>query len=330
MNFIKQLFAIESKPKRGLMALEWVVLAYTLLTLCVTLFTYTELQNPDAMIWGRVRVVAMTVALLVVYRLVPCRLTRLVRVVAQMSLLAWWYPDTYEIIRMFPNLDHLFAGWEQDLFGCQPALLFAKAIPWAVVSELMSMGYFMYYPMIAVIVLYYFFCRYYEAERASFVVLASFFIYYVIYIFVPVVGPTFYFDAVGVRDIAQGIFPAMGDYFNSHNNCLPTPGYTDGIFYQLVEDAKAAGERPTAAFPSSHVGVSTVIMLLGWHTGKHKLVYAMLPFYIFLCLATVYIQAHYLIDAVAGLVSGVVLYFVLMAVSKHMIENNSSSRLRFR
>lgn len=161
-------------------------------------------------------------------------------------------------------------------------------------------------------------------------VLASFFIYYVIYIFVPVVGPTFYFDAVGARDIAQGIFPAMGDYFNSHSNCLPTPGYTDGIFYQLVEDAKAAGERPTAAFPSSHVGVSTVIMLLGWHTGKHKLVYTMLPFYIFLCLATVYIQAHYLIDAVAGLVSGVVLYFALMAVSKHMIENNSSSRLRFR
>ena len=38
MNFIKQLFAIESKPKRGLMALEWVVLAYTLLTLCVALF----------------------------------------------------------------------------------------------------------------------------------------------------------------------------------------------------------------------------------------------------------------------------------------------------
>ena len=34
--------------------------------------------------------------------------------------------------------------------------------------------------------------------------------------------------------------------------------------------------------------------------------------------------------SVAGLVSGVVLYFALMAVSKHMIENNSSSRLRFR
>ena len=318
MKFLTQLFSIDKSPKRGLLALEWLVMAYTVFTLLVALFTYTNLQNPDAMIWGRVRVVAMTVALWLAYRLVPCRLTLLARVVAQMSLLAWWYPDTYELNRMFPNLDHLFAGWEQDLFGCQPALLFAKALPWAVVSELMSMGYFMYYPMIAAVVLYYFFCRYYEAERVSFVMLASFFIYYLIYIYVPVVGPTFYFDAVGVQDIAKGIFPAMGDYFSTHTNCLPTPGYTDGIFYQLVEDAKEAGERPTAAFPSSHVGVSTICMLLAWHSRNRKLLFTMLPFYIFLCMATVYIQAHYLIDAIAGWISAVVIYFMLMAVSKNM------------
>lgn len=263
--------------------------------------------------------------------MIPCRITKMVRIIAQMALLAWWYPDTYEINRMFPNLDHIFAGWEQDLFGCQPALLFAKALPWAVVSELMSMGYFMYYPMIALVSFYYFFCRYYEAERAAFVMLTSFFIYYLIYIYVPVVGPTFYFDAVGISEITKGIFPALGDYFNTHTNCLPTPGYTDGIFYQLVEDAKNAGERPTAAFPSSHVGVSTICMLLVWHAGNRKMLYVMLPFYIFLCLATVYIQAHYLIDAIAGLISAVVIYFVLMAVSKGMIEHhNPSSRLRFR
>lgn len=263
--------------------------------------------------------------------MIPCRITKMVRIIAQMALLAWWYPDTYEINRMFPNLDHIFAGWEQDLFGCQPALLFAKALPWAVVSELMSMGYFMYYPMIALVSFYYFFCRYYEAERAAFVMLTSFFIYYLIYIYVPVAGPTFYFDAVGISEITKGIFPALGDYFNTHTNCLPTPGYTDGIFYQLVEDAKNAGERPTAAFPSSHVGVSTICMLLVWHAGNRKLLYVMQPFYIFLCLATVYIQAHYLIDAIAGLISAVVIYFVLMAVSKGMTEHHTpSSRLRFR
>ena len=258
-------------------------------------------------------------------------MTKMVRIMAQLALLAWWYPDTYEINRMFPNLDHIFAEWEQDLFGCQPALLFAKAMPWAVVSELMSMGYFMYYPMIAIIVFYYFFCGYSESERASFVILASFFLYYVIFIFVPVVGPTFYYDAVGISEITKGVFPALGNYFNTHTDCLPTPGYANGFFYQLVEDAKAAGERPTAAFPSSHVSISTICMLLGWHTGNRKLVYIMLPFYIFLCLATVYIQAHYLIDALAGLVSGIIVYFALMAMSKGMIErNSSSSRLRFR
>ena len=328
---IKDYFKIDKNPKKGLMALEWGMLGYMAITIITMLFTYTKLVNPEAMLWGRLRVLVITFALWAVYRMIPCRITKMVRIIAQMALLAWWYPDTYEINRMFPNLDHIFAGWEQDLFGCQPALLFAKAMPWAVVSELMSMGYFMYYPMIALVSFYYFFCRYYEAERAAFVMLASFFIYYLVYIYVPVVGPTFYFDAVGISEITKGIFPALGDYFNTHTNCLPTPGYTDGIFYQLVEDAKNAGERPTAAFPSSHVGVSTICMLLVWHAGNRKMLYVMLPFYIFLCLATVYIQAHYLIDAIAGLISAVVIYFALMAVSKGMIEHHTpSSRLRFR
>ena len=328
---IKDYFKIDKNPKKGLMTLEWVMLGYMAITIITMLFTYTKLVNPEAMLWGRLRVLVMTIALWAVYRMIPCRITKMVRIIAQMALLAWWYPDTYEINRMFPNLDHIFAGWEQDLFGCQPALLFAKALPWAVVSELMSMGYFMYYPMIALVTFYYFFCRYYEAERAVFVMLSSFFIYYLIYIYVPVVGPTFYFDAVGISEITKGIFPALGDYFNTHTNCLPTPGYTDGIFYQLVEDAKNAGERPTAAFPSSHVGVSTICMLLVWHAGNRKMLYVMLPFYIFLCLATVYIQAHYLIDAIAGLISAVVIYFALMAVSKGMTEHHTpSSRLRFR
>ena len=328
---IKDYFKIDKNPKKGLMTLEWVMLGYMAITIITMLFTYTKLVNPEAMLWGRLRVLVMTIALWAVYRMIPCRITKMVRIIAQMALLAWWYPDTYEINRMFPNLDHIFAGWEQNLFGCQPALLFAKALPWAVVSELMSMGYFMYYPMIALVTFYYFFCRYYEAERAAFVMLSSFFIYYLIYIYVPVVGPTFYFDAVGISEITKGIFPALGDYFNTHTNCLPTPGYTDGIFYQLVEDAKNAGERPTAAFPSSHVGVSTICMLLVWHAGNRKMLYVMLPFYIFLCLATVYIQAHYLIDAIAGLISAIVIYFALMAVSKGMIEHHTpSSRLRFR
>ena len=299
MKFLTQLFSIDKSPKRGLLALEWLVMAYTVFTLLVALFTYTNLQNPDAMIWGRVRVVAMTAALWLAYRLVPCRLTLLARVVAQMSLLAWWYPDTYELNRMFPNLDHVFCRAEQSMFGFQPALSFASTFSWAPISELMSMGYAAYYPMIGLMVFFYFIARYKEFQRASI-------------IFVPVAGPTFYFKAVGLEIIANGCFPAVGTYFNTHQECLPTPGYVDGFFYDLVEQAKAAGERPTAAFPSSHVGVSTVCMWLAYHARNRRLLYFLTPFYVFLCLATVYIQAHYAFDAIAGLVSGTLLYFILL------------------
>ncbi|EFI71172.1 MULTISPECIES: phosphatase PAP2 family protein [Segatella] len=311
-------FKIEKNPKRGLLALEWAVLAYMAFTLLMIFFTYTRLHNPQSMIWGRVQILVMTLLLWAVYRMVPCRMTKLMRIVPQLGLLAWWYPDTYELNRIFMNMDYIFAGWEQSLFGFQPALVFAKNFPSHIISELMDMGYFMYYPIIAYVALYYFFLKYQEFERCTFILMAAFLIYYVIFIFVPVAGPTFYYEAVGLHDIANGVFPALGDYFNTHTDCLPSPGDPDGLFYRLVEDAKDAGERPTAAFPSSHVGISTVCMLLAIHTRKKWLVYSILPIYLFLCMATVYIQAHYLIDAIAGMVSAVVIYFVLLFATKNL------------
>ncbi|WP_417126331.1 phosphatase PAP2 family protein [Prevotella pectinovora] len=315
---MKDLFKIEKKPKKGLFWLEWVMIGYLVLTLLMVFFTYTKVANPEAMIWGRVRIMVVTLALWGVYRMVPCRFTRFCRITVQMALLSWWYPDTYELNRMLPNLDHVFAQAEQSLFGFQPALIFHEAMPWSVVSELLDMGYAAYYPMIALAAIYYFIWRYKEYERCAFVIMASFFAYYVIFVLVPVTGPTFYFKAVGIDQITAGVFPNLGDYFNTHTECLPSPGYTDGIFYQLVEDAKAAGERPTAAFPSSHVGISTVIMLLIWHTRNRKLLYIMAPFYVLLCFATVYIQAHYAIDAIAGLITGTMFYFIFMWMSKGM------------
>lgn len=318
IKFVKQLFAIDKHPHKGLLPLEWVMAGYMALTLLIIFFTYTKTENPDAMIWGRVRVAVITISMWAVYRMMPCRLTFFLRIAAQMALLGWWYPDTYEINRMLPNLDHLFAGWEQQIFGCQPALLFCKMMPWPVVSELMSMGYAAYYPMIVLVVVFYFGWHYGEFERAAFVIFTAFFIYYLIYLFLPVTGPTFYYNAVGLSDIAQGVFPNVHDHFNYYQDCLPTPGYCDGVFYQMVESAKEAGERPTAAFPSSHVGISTVLMLLVWRTRNRHLFYILMPFYILLCLSTVYIQAHYAIDAIAGLVTGVVMYYVLMAVARRV------------
>ena len=316
---LKNWFALEKKPHKGLLLVEWATMAYIAFTLILITILSTKMHHPDILIGERVRVIAMTFALWLVYRIVPCRVTRMVRVAAQAALLGMWYPDTYELNRVLPNLDHVFAAWDQWLCGFQPALLFCEKLPGVVWSEAFNMGYFSYYPMIAFTLIYYLGWHCKEFERCAFVVMASFFTYFVIFDLLPVVGPTFYYKAVGVKQIVAGVFPDVHYYFNTHQECLPTPGNAHGVFYNLVEIMKGAGERPTAAFPSSHVGVSTVLMLLVAHTRNWKLLLGMLPFYVLLCCATVYIQAHYLVDALAGLVTGVVIYLVLMLISKKSI-----------
>ena len=316
---LKDLFSIEKKPRRGLLSFEWIMIAYMIFTSIIILFTYTKLENPEEMILGRIRALVKTAAVWFIYKLVPCKLTILIRTLLQLALLAWWYPDTYEINRIFPNLDHIFASCEQSIFGFQPALAFAHAFSssfiFSAVSELMALGYTSYFPMILLVVIVCFFCTK-DFERCAFVVLASFFAYYVIFDLLPVAGPTFYYRAVGTEKIAQGIFPNLHTYFNFHTDCLPTPGIKNGFFHQLVESAKSAGERPTAAFPSSHVGISTVCMLLIRHTGKKKLLMLMAPFYILLFFSTVYIQAHYAIDTIAGLLTGILFYVIFMRIGR--------------
>ena len=60
---IKDYFKIDKNPKKGLLPLEWVVLGYMAITVITMLFTYTKLVNPESMLWGRLRIVVMTLAL---------------------------------------------------------------------------------------------------------------------------------------------------------------------------------------------------------------------------------------------------------------------------
>lgn len=304
-------FKLDRKPAKGLFAIEYVIMAYLVLTTLFIFFTYVKLPNPESMLWLRFRALAITVALWAVYRMLPCPLTRFFRIAAQMLMLSLWYPDTYELNRILPNLDHIAASAEQSLFGCQPALLFSQHFPSAFFGELMCFGYSAYYPMIGLVMLFYFFFRYADFMRASFVILASFFAYYVIFIFLPVVGPQYYYPAVGLDQVAAGTFPNLHDYFLTLRSSLDTPGSPDGFFHQMVAGAHQAGERPTAAFPSSHVGISSILMFLAWQTRNRWIFWCLVPVYVLLCLSTVYIYAHYAIDVLAGFISAAIFFLLL-------------------
>lgn len=297
------------ESSKGLFAVERISLIYNAITTLLIVLLYPRMDHPGIMLVERVGIVAITFLLIYLYQKYPCRLSAFVRMVVQMSFLAYWYPDTFEFNRLFPNMDCFFASAEQFLFNCQPSVEFSKLCPDIWFSEPFNMGYFAYYPLIAIVAIYYFVFRFELFEKVSFVIVTSFFLYYLIYIFVPVAGPQFYFPAIGMDNVANCNFLAIGDYFNHNNILLPGPGFEQGLFFELVEASQEVGERPTAAFPSSHVGISTILMIMAWRVNK-KLCYGLAPFYILLCCATVYIQAHYLIDVFAGWLSAIVIYIL--------------------
>lgn len=292
---------------KGLFAVESINLIYNILTTILILLLYSKMDHPGLMIVERGVIAAMTFLMIYMYQIMPCRLTVFVRMVIQMSLLAYWYPDTYEFNRIFDNLDYLFASADQFLFGCQPAVEFCSHFPSMWISEPLHMGYFFYYPMMLIVVVYYFLFHYEWFEKVCFVLMTSFFIYYLVYLLVPVAGPQFYFPAIGMDKVNACDFTAIGDYFRDNSILLPSPGYDHGFFYNLVEASQEVGERPTAAFPSSHVGISTILMIMSFRVSR-KLSYTLMPFYLLLCMATVYIQAHYLIDSICGFITAFPVY----------------------
>ena len=330
------------------LAIEKIGLAWVVLTSVLMLFIWDELAAPWELVATRAGWLVSTGVLAYAGWRWAGRVTEFLRYAVALGWLAVWYPETYELNRWRQNLDHIFAQAEWSLFGCQPALELHQWLDSAVWSELFNLGYFSYFPMIIVLVVTLTVkswgredkspgvpgrakrqgrAQELDVPRVAAVILTSFFIYYIMYIALPVAGPQFYFAAIGIDNAAAGVYPAIGDYFNTHTEMLPAPGWSDGLFQHLVALTQASGERPTAAFPSSHIGVSTIILMLTWKYAR-RLTVVFAPLWLLLCGATVFIQAHYVVDAICGLLTApVVLWLarlIVRALSPSAKETASS------
>ncbi len=176
------------------------------------------------------------------------------------------------------NLDPVVYNWEQYVFGFQPSLEFSNRFPQRWFSEMLHFGYFSYYLMTISMALAFFIFARVSVHYVIHITVCSFLIYYLIFILFPVVGPQFYFT---------GADAAIAD---------------SGLFSKAVRLIQLYGEHPTGAFPSSHVGMVLIFLYLGWRYLR-TLFWVMLPLFILILLATVYLKAHYAVDVFAGLLS---------------------------
>jgi membrane-associated phospholipid phosphatase len=199
--------------------------------------------------------------------------------------LAYLYPETDALNNVFyQNLDMRFVYFEYSIFGFQPSIEFYKHFPNTWMIELMSFGYFSFYLILIGGLAWIYFKNLYSFDRAIFIVCSSFYVYYLIFIIFPVVGPQF--------------------FFSSPDNFVGMAG----PFRWAMSWIELLGERPTAAFPSSHIGITVILLILIYREQK-LFSLTLLPISILLAFSTVYMKAHYVVDVFAGLISGLLFYW---------------------
>jgi len=221
--------------------------------------------------------------------------------------LGFFYTETSCIKNIFfeNDLDNYFIMAEQRLWGCQPSMTFSKFMNQEWFNELMNMCYFSYYVLINLVCFVLYFRKPHEAEKGIFIVIFSFYLYYIIFAILPVIGPQFY-----IQDTATEIIPRH---------------FFGNIMHAIITNY----EQPTGAFPSSHVGIAVILSYLTFLHFK-KLFYITLPFVMGICFATVYIKAHYLVDVIGGLISAPLFIFLSLKVySKILYYRKQKEALTF-
>ena len=210
------------------------------------------------------------------------------------ALMTFLYKETAMLNTLiFPKIDEFLSNLDQNIFKFQPSIEFSKHFNSLFLSELFYFGYFCYYllPLVVLGILYKFLPQ--KIEEFGFILISSFLLYYFIFIIIPAEGPQFYFT-----------FP--DNYIEAQ-----------GIFGNAIKLIQKNGEAPTAAFPSSHVGISWIVIFWLYQNFRKSVKY-FLPFVILLMFSTVYIKAHYFVDVVAGFLTAPIVFFLTFKFYKFL------------
>ncbi len=197
-------------------------------------------------------------------------------------LLTLAYSETAALGRAFTDGYHdaLVLRWERALFGALPSLIFSQWAPSRLLSELLHFCYLAYIALVPTLGLTLFFRGRSELLRGFVTtIMLTFLVCYATFILFPVRGPYYELER-----------PVVASF---------------GIFPPIVHAMLARGAAVGAAFPSSHVAAAVVVAMMA-HRFSRPMSYAMAFIAVGIFFGTVYGGFHYAVDAVAGLIWGVI------------------------
>jgi membrane-associated phospholipid phosphatase len=267
--------------REGCGAFEWVTLGYFAWLEAIVLLCHRNIPHA-----GRYFAVHLLLAAAVV-----CLAARAARSRSEVMRFArHWYPLPLYIF-FFEELQGLvhaiFPGWfdrrlvafDYALTGVHPSVWLARFASPAL-NDFMQFAYMTYFLNLVVLPV----ILYARRERLAFwtvmvsTAIANYSIY-VIAILLPIESPYYSLASLQTKTLAGGYCTAL---------------------IGLIE---RFGRVHGAAFPSAHVAGSTVAVLAAWRY-RRWLLWVCLPFFVCMCVATVYGRYHYVADVLAGLLVG--------------------------
>ena len=204
-----------------------------------------------------------------------------------------------------PNLqDPIITNLELKIFGTHPTWWIEKHLFYRPLLEILTLGYMSYYFILPILGLLLYFKKknLFEYEHLVFTVAVTFYFHYIFFIIFPVDGPWRYKPIL--------------DHFT-----LDTQGY---FLLPIQKHIMKLAMAHSGCFPSSHVAVSTVVLL-----NAKKFYKTIFPYYLIvvflLFFATFFLRYHYLTDAVFGLLVGILFFHVLSKVYYRWNSKNTMS-----
>jgi len=218
----------------------------------------------------------------------------------------WFYPvmlytafyrETGALNLMFvPDyVDPFFVRLEQRIFGTQPSVTFMEWLPYRWVGEVFYLAYFSYYVMIVGTGIALFVRSRPQFQHYVAVVSFTFYMCYLLYIFLPVMGPRVFLREIEGYRLPEELQALAGD------TTFPV-AVQQGVMYQVMGFIYRNFEAPGAAFPSSHVALALTTVYFSFrYLRPIRYPHAVMAF--LLCAATVYCRYHYVVDVVAGVLT---------------------------
>lgn len=176
-----------------------------------------------------------------------------------------------------PDIDSLLIKADLVLFGVHPTVWMEDFfIPW--VADILALAYISYYfiPLVLILILY-FRGRANEFFLTAGTLLLGYYICYIIYIFMPAIGPRFTLASLQQVPLRGGI-----------------------IMNTIVDTLNTLEGNKRDCFPSGH---TQIVLVSLWFAFKYRrpLFWIYLPIITALIISTVYLRYHYVIDLIAGI-----------------------------